>query len=240
MEHNTTSHSPGTLRRRGWTPSSWSPGTIQSCQMSAETNQKLFIDNGSIEETVTPTTVRRTWGEVYLTLPTSSGFHYSLEGQDYQCSLCTELLRSGADVTKQYTEWCWTTLACNLCRVLTPTRMGCTFSLPLRWLCLTWRSSSSLQLARAEDSSELPSEPHEYAVRRPSHTPYAVTLWFWGNTFLMTFSQIIRTYWKVGVRLQEGNGLSNRNLQLWDIRPKENSFYTPFLQFWVQDFWNCS
>ena len=34
--------------------------------MSAETNQKLFINNGSIEETVTPTTVRRAWGEVYL------------------------------------------------------------------------------------------------------------------------------------------------------------------------------
>ena len=103
-------------------------------------------------------------------------------------------------------------------------RMGCTFSLPLRCLCLTWRSSSSSQLARAEDSSELPSEPHEYAVRRPSHTPYAVTLWFWGNTFLMTFSQIIRTYWKVGVRLQEGNRLSNRNLQLWDIRQRRTRF----------------
>ena len=126
------------------------PGTIQSCQMSAETNQKLFINNSSIEETVTPTTVRRAWGEVYLSpffredeyfllllSPTSSGFHYSLEGQDYQCSPCTELLRSGADVTKHYTEWCWTTLACTRCRVITPTRMGCTFSLPLRWLCLT-------------------------------------------------------------------------------------------------------
>ena len=34
-------------------------GTIQSCHMSAETNQKLFINNSSIEETVNPTTVRR-------------------------------------------------------------------------------------------------------------------------------------------------------------------------------------